>query len=120
MGTQIKMAWWKIGRGRMDKAVQEKFEKGQKLAAEMGQPVKITLTITLKPPRPKEPDFQPVVFGLSMTEPAYKSKEMDLIRRGDVAISDAEDNPDQEHLKLDGEMETKQRDLRASERTFAG
>lgn len=120
MGIQIKMAWWKIGRGRMDRAVQEKFEKAQKLAAEMGQPVKISLSITVKPPRPKEPDFQPVVFGLSMTEPAYKSKEMDLIRRGDVAISDAEDHPDQEHLKLEPPMETKQRALQAQEGAFAG
>lgn len=99
-----KLAWYLIYRGRMDKRVQEKFEKAQKLADDTGQPVTITVKLKVMPPKdPKEPEYQPIQYTVSMPEPAYKSKELDLVRINNVAVADSEVQPDQEHLQLGDE-----------------
>jgi len=114
MGKMIKMAWWSIARGRLDRDAQEKFERAQLLATERGVPVQISITVTVKPPRPKEPEYQAVIYTTAISEPKTKSKEYDLVIKGGVAVSDAENHPDQEHLELSvdettGELKTQRK-----------
>ncbi len=108
MGKMIKMAWWQIARGRMDKDVQDKFERAQKLAQERGVAVKISISLTVKPPRAAEPEYQAVSFTTAIAEPPPKSKEYDLVIQKGVAVSDAENHPDQEHLELEDRQPVKE------------
>lgn len=101
MGRLKKLAWYLVDRGKLDRKVQDKFEKAQRLAEETGQKVKITVTMTISPPKdPKEPEYQPISYTVSMPEPAYKSGDVTLVRQNNVAVADAEVQPSQEHLEL--------------------
>lgn len=101
MANLMKMAWHAIGRGRMNKDMQDAFERGQRIAAERGLPVKIKLEVTIHPPRKDDASYQPVAYSRTISEPAFKSKTWDMVRRGDIAVSDAEEAPEQLDLTLE-------------------
>ncbi len=100
-----KMAWWKTGYGKMDRQMQGDFERAQKIAQESGKPCTITLTIIINPPRTNEPEYMPVKYKRKLTEPAYASAECDLVLRDGVAVSDAEQHPDQVLLDFEEKNE---------------
>lgn len=104
MGIQ-KMAWWKTGNGKMDRHMQADFERAQRLAQETGKAVTITLTLQVKPPDPKEPEYMPVVYKRSLKEPAYQSAEHLIVLQNGVAVSDAEQHPDQTALVFEAASE---------------
>lgn len=102
MGRMIKLAWYQLDRGKMDRKVQDKFERAQRLADETGQKVTLTLKLVISPPKdPKEPEYQPVAYSIAMPEPAYKSGDVTLVRQNNIAVADAEIQPNQEHLELE-------------------
>jgi hypothetical protein len=100
MGNLLKLAWYAIARGRMSREVQEAFERAQKTAAERGLAVKLRLDIVIGAPRVEDTTYQPVAYALTVTEPPKKSKVYDMVRRNDIAVSDAEEAPEQLDLTI--------------------
>ena len=100
MANLLKMAWHAIGRGKMNKEMQDAFEQAQKVASERGLPVQIKLVMTVHPPRKDDATYQPVSYTRTIAEPAFKSKLYDMVRRHDIAVSDAEETPEQLDLTI--------------------
>jgi hypothetical protein len=96
-----KFAWWKISGGKMDRRMQEAFERGQKVAQETGKPAQITLTIAVAPPKKDESEYMPIAFKIAFKEPSYTSGNSDVVLRNGVAVADAEQHPDQTILELE-------------------
>ncbi|MEO7959865.1 MAG: hypothetical protein ABIW76_24565 [Fibrobacteria bacterium] len=95
-----KLAWHDLARGKMSREVQDAFERAQRTAAERGLGVKIKLEIMVGAPRVDDATYQPVAYALTIAEPAKKSKIYDMVRRNDIAVSDAEEAPEQLDLSM--------------------
>jgi hypothetical protein len=100
MANLLKLAWHALARGKMSREVQDAFERAQRTAAERGLAVRLKLEIMVGAPRVDDPTYQPVAYALTVTEPPKKSKVYDMVRRNDIAVSDAEEAPEQLDLTI--------------------